>query len=202
MTLLLLRYSWFKNVKIWLAESIFDYTQLNNWKPLFTFLESVCTCQKTSWLIKFYFRYTWFRNSANWLAERLFDLTKLRNFKSIFILLQFFSTCKKSHWLIMLLRRFKNLKICLGDCIFKHAQIKICKPSLMFPESLSASQNHSYSSSLTCHIVGSRDLWSEWSKHFWYLPYSWFKRSVIWMVKNIFDHTQLKIFKSPFIFLQ
>ena len=35
-----------------------------------------------------------------------------------------------------------------------------------------------------------------------YLRYIWFKNSSIWWTENIFDLTQLKIFKSPFIFLQ
>ena len=47
MILLLLRYSWIKNLKIWLTENIFDRTQPKIYKPPITFLESISACQKS-----------------------------------------------------------------------------------------------------------------------------------------------------------
>ena len=43
---LLLRCSWFTNLKFWLAESFFDHAQMKMYKPPFTFLESRSAWQK------------------------------------------------------------------------------------------------------------------------------------------------------------
>ena len=56
LTQFLLRYSWFKNPKIWLADTSFQQTWLKLYKPSFMFLESISSCRKSRWLINSYLR--------------------------------------------------------------------------------------------------------------------------------------------------
>ena len=55
---LFLKYSWFKNLKIWLPRNISDNTWPNIYKPSFTFPESIFSCQKSSSFINSYLRYS------------------------------------------------------------------------------------------------------------------------------------------------
>ena len=93
-TQLLLRYTWFMNLKIWLAASFFNHAQLC--KPPFTFIESISVWQKSCWFIDASLRYSWFKN---WLAESIFHHTQIKTSKSLFIFLQSTSACKKLRWL-------------------------------------------------------------------------------------------------------
>ena len=107
LTMLLLRYSWFNNLKIWLVESFFDHAKLKIYKPPFTFLKSISASQKSSLLINSYMRNSWSQNSAIWLAEGLFALTKLKIFKPTFIFFNLSQHGKKSHWLTSLFLRYR-----------------------------------------------------------------------------------------------
>ena len=88
LTQLLLRYSQFINLNIWLAENFLDHAQLKFYWAPFTFLESISWWQRYSWFTNYYLRFRWCTNSAIWLAKILFHLDKLKIFKSTFIFLQ------------------------------------------------------------------------------------------------------------------
>ena len=147
MTMLLLRYVCFKNLKIWLAESTFTHAQVKIYKHLLRFLNL------------YQHGHSWFKNYAIWLEKNIFDHTQRKIFKLPFTLLQSITACLKSPWLRPLLLRyswFKNPEIWLAESNFDHIQLKIYKTSFMFLASISLCQK------LSWFII-------------FFLRYSWFK---------------------------
>ena len=84
-----------KNSTIWLAESIFDTTQLQMFTLLFSFLQSIWASKKSCWLTLMLWRSGWIMNPAIWLAETIFPYVKLKSYKPSFAFLESISLHQK-----------------------------------------------------------------------------------------------------------
>ena len=100
--LIFLKCSCLKNSTFWLAESIFDTTQLQMFTLLFGFLQSIWASKKLCWLTLMLWRSGWIMNPAICLAETIFPHTKLKIYKPSFAFLESISV----HPIIKLIHPF------------------------------------------------------------------------------------------------
>ena len=82
-----LEYSWFKNVAIWLARSIFNPNQLKMFEAFFTLPRSISVYKKSCWSIQLLLRYRWFQNPWIWLIEHISDHVQVKIYKLFYCFL-------------------------------------------------------------------------------------------------------------------
>ena len=84
---LFLKYSWFKNLAIWLAKSIFNTNQLKMFEAFFTLTWSTLVYKKSCWSTQLLLRYRWFKNPWIWLIEHISDHVSVKIYKLFYCFL-------------------------------------------------------------------------------------------------------------------